>query len=412
MEQATHDRPARSQPPPQRPGTVPPQPPATVASPGAGWLAPVAAVLSLLYGSLGVFWMFGGGGGYPFAAGGQGPPSILTLLPERLGAAVLAVAGVAGVVAAVTLRRGVGARAVGPLLGVAITEVVVFAVLGANAGVISLAGYLLVLLGAPAAVVFLLLGATRTRGTRWLLAGIAVVLAAVQLATGLFDLRAFRDLATEMVGGFAKVGPGPLHWFAMFSLGVVWAALAVRLARERHGACLRCGRPAGRWTRPEVAARWGWWATIVAALCPMPYALTRFTWLLPDPLWFSAAELDVVPGTKLFGMGLGTVAFCCGLVTLGLIRPWGEVWPRWMPFVAGRPVPVKAAVVPGTAAALLLGIGSTSWLVMLATETTLAAERVLMAVLFPFPLWGAAVGLATLAYYFRRRGACATCGLS
>lgn len=29
--------------------------------------------------------------------------------------------------------------------------------------------------------------------------------------------------------------------------------------------------------------------------------------------------------------------------------------------------------------------------------------------LFPFPLWGGAVGLATAAYYYRRRNRCETC---
>lgn len=386
-----------------RPAAVPYQ--AAAPPPTGRWLAPMAAVLSLLYTGLGVFWA-AGGGGYPFLSREQ-TPSLLTLLPQWAGATVMAGTAAVGVVAAVMLWRGAGPRRVRPLLAVAVAETVVFAVLCANVAAIIAAGYAIVLFGTPLLVVFLLLGATRTRGTRWLLAALAVALVAVQLTTGLFDLRALRHLAQGIASIPGKVGLQPLIQLSIFALGVAWAALLVRLLRTRRSACLRCGRPAARWTRPEVAARWGRWATIVAALCPMPYALLRFTWLLPDPVMFSAAELDAEPGIRLFGVGLGLVAFGAGVVTLGLIRPWGETWPRWMPFVAGRPVPVKAAVIPGTTAALLLGVGSISWVVTVATN----ADGLLSELVIPFPLWGASVGLATLAYYLRRRGTCASCGL-
>ncbi|MEV5011742.1 hypothetical protein ACFY2M_40005 [Streptomyces sp. NPDC001276] len=42
------------------------------------------------------------------------------------------------------------------------------------------------------------------------------------------------------------------------------------------------------------------------------------------------------------------------LLTLGLVKPWGEVFPRWLPFLGGRRVPIKAAVIPATVGAALL----------------------------------------------------------
>ena len=44
--------------------------------------------------------------------------------------------------------------------------------------------------------------------------------------------------------------------------------------------------------------------------------------------------------------GLATLAIGGGTVTLGLIRPWGEIWPRWVPFLAGRRVPVALGLAP------------------------------------------------------------------
>jgi hypothetical protein len=110
--------------------------------------------------------------------------------------------------------------------------------------------------------------------------------------------------------------------------------------------------PGARWTQPEVARRWGLWATTVAALCPMPYVLVRLTRLLPNPIGTSADQLHAEPAIRMFGLGLGAVASCAGLVTLGLIRPCGENSAdrpavRWVPVLAGRPVPIRAPVIPG-----------------------------------------------------------------
>ncbi len=45
------------------------------------------------------------------------------------------------------------------------------------------------------------------------------------------------------------------------------------------------------------------------------------------------------------------LAFLC----FGLVARWGEVWPRWIPLLGGRPVPVLAAVVPaGLGSAVLM----------------------------------------------------------
>ncbi len=44
------------------------------------------------------------------------------------------------------------------------------------------------------------------------------------------------------------------------------------------------------------------------------------------------------------------------LATVGLVRPWGEVFPRWIPFAGGKPVPVRGATIAATLGATLVGL--------------------------------------------------------
>jgi hypothetical protein len=371
----------------------------------------LVAGLSLAYGVLGLAWLLGADW-YPF---GPVPPdgdklSLLAFLPDEVGAGLIAVLGFLGVPAAIGHGRTEWSpSAYRPLLAFTALQVVVFGLLAPNASIVIVTGYLLVLLGLPIGLGFLVVGALRQRTTRVVLRALGVLVVVLELTTGLFDWAAFRQLADGMAGVPEKVGSRPLFVFGAFLLGCGWAVLGVRGLRSARGRCVRCGRPGAWWTRPEVARRWGFWATIVAALCPMPYALLRMTWLLPNPIGFSAEELNAEPGIKLFGIGLGVIALASGIVTLGLIRPWGEIWPRWFPFVAGRPVPIKAAVIPGAIAATLLLVGGISLFQLTWDPDASTGTNIGYLLIFPFPLWGASVALATTAYHYRRRTPCPTC---
>lgn len=46
-------------------------------------------------------------------------------------------------------------------------------------------------------------------------------------------------------------------------------------------------------------------------------------------------------------LGLSVLSEAITLLALGLVRPWGEVLPRWVPLLGGRPLPRLAVVVPG-----------------------------------------------------------------
>ncbi|GGS74941.1 hypothetical protein GCM10010222_15010 [Streptomyces tanashiensis] len=107
------------------------------------------------------------------------------------------------------------------------------------------------------------------------------------------------------------------------------------------------------------------------------------------------------------------------LPAFGLIAGWGEVWPRWIPRLRGRPVPVLAAVIPA-------GLGATILTAMWSWATVTEAfgrtadwrplppdnpmtlhdwHSALMAAAYaPLLLWGPLLGWLTVAYWRRRAG--------
>jgi hypothetical protein len=127
-------------------------------------------------------------------------------------------------------------------------------------------------------------------------------------------------------------------------------------------------------------------------------------------------------GTWIGGLFLATFVLVGAILMLGLVQRWGEVFPRWMIGLAGRRVPIALAVIPASLASVLLivgGIGVWSNLVQMVANATAAGiegnELIgeIIFVLGPtllFPVWGLALALATLGYYYRRRGPCNVCG--
>ncbi|MBB6171914.1 hypothetical protein HNR23_001974 [Nocardiopsis mwathae] len=289
------------------------------------------------------------------------------------------------------------------------------------------------LAGVPAA----LLGAAMLRGVR---AGRPVLIAVgALLSVQLLALMTSVDLLTllgyvpyalvsvftdpESAAAFAAKATeaGVLHQLLCLVGGFLWALATVAYARRTGDACLRCGRAQGGegWRSPRNAARWGRAAVYLAVVTPVLYAFTRFAWAFGVPLGISEEFLREGQETGMWTSGAFLAAF--GLVgavlTLGLTQRWGEVFPRWMVGPAGRRVPVSLAVVPATLVAVLLvvaGIAMWSGYAEMVAETVSGDEMgaLLLGVLPTalFPLWGAALGAATLAYYYRRRGACAVCG--
>ncbi len=157
------------------------------------------------------------------------------------------------------------------------------------------------------------------------------------------------------------------------------------------------------------------WATGIAVAVPIVYALTRWAWALGVPLGITEEFLErgKESGLWIAGAGLATVAAAGGLVTTGLALRWGEIFPRWLPLIGGRSVPVLLAVVPAIVVAALVTSAGLMFvrLVVLGTIDDvfgglLGSPTDNWAAVAPellWPIWGMALAAAAVGYYLRRR---------
>ncbi len=350
------------------------------------WVPYAAVAWSLVYAALGVYWAVGGTG-FPYTSA-----SVSDIMGPLLG------------------RFGPGA-----------------------------AWIVVILAGIPAAA----LGAAMLRGVKRALR-LLLITAGALLAGALLLLMTALDLLVKL--GYipyairslltgAQFGQNYLQsltqWATIHQLlcligGFLWLAATVCYARRSGGACLYCGRRDGPegWQGPDQAARWGRIAVSVAMVVPVFYALTRYAWALGFPLGMSEEYLrrGQESGIWISGLFLATFGLVGAVLMLGLVQRWGEVFPRWSFGLEGRRVPIALAVVPAALVSVLLVVGGIAiWSGLASMVTALAAGGaqglgLIGAIIFQvgptllFPVWGAALAVAALGYYYRRRGPCRVCG--
>ncbi|WP_432948851.1 hypothetical protein ACQPXM_14855 [Kribbella sp. CA-253562] len=107
---------------------------------------------------------------------------------------------------------------------------------------------------------------------------------------------------------------------------------------------------------------------------------------------------------------LSVVSEAVALTAFGLVRRWGEVVPRWIPWIGGRRVPPFAAIVPAILGSLaLIAIWGFAFRDVFSDEFlpfgSDAAKALMIACYAPLNLWGPALLVLTWAYYRRRVGA-------
>ncbi|SFH18488.1 hypothetical protein SAMN05421678_113129 [Actinopolymorpha cephalotaxi] len=343
-----------------------------------------ATAWSALYAVLGLFWT-AGGPGFPFGPGHDPVPyeSALGSVPAGVAAPALAAFGILGAVLGLVATRFLAADRT---LGRAAPAFVAYAAVTALA----------LLVVVPDRRVLML-----------------VAYAPILTGVGLYVL-----VTGSSMPHLGDPGLWTVTQQAVFVLGgLAWAGLALATARRYRAACLACGRTAGRvsrWTTPATAARWGRWAVGLAVVVPLVYAGTRWAWALGLPLgidqeFYRQGKED---GLWMAGAALGSLGILGAALTLGLVQRWGEIYPRWLWFRAGRTVPPKVAIVPATLVSVIVtAAGLAYWRLIWRPEfsqqwwATLGPELL-------WPLWGAGLAAATLAYHLRRRGTCRTCGQS
>ena len=159
-------------------------------------------------------------------------------------------------------------------------------------------------------------------------------------------------------------------------------------------------------------------------VAPVFYALTRYAWALGITLGMTQEYLRAGQESGIWtsGLFLATFILVVALMMLGLVQPWGEVFPRWMIGLAGRRISIALVVIPAALASVLLivgGIGIWNNLAqMVANAVAAGAEGfgLIGEMIFQvgptllFPVWGVALAVATLGYYYRRRGPCSVYG--
>ena len=255
-----------------------------------------------------------------------------------------------------------------------------------------------------AAALFFLDGPLRVYGTarRVLLAYVWVVVAALLVVLPDIELRAVAGYLPMLIIGYPFGWP-PVDYSEIFTWTLANQAFAVLggvlLARAVWPSFT------GRWTTRESAARWGRWATWLAAAIPVFYAAIRLAWAAGIPLGIPAAFLEDMQRTGLVwaGAGLGGFALVGAILTLGLTQRWGEVFPRWMVGLAGKRVPIKLATVPATVVAILVMSASVGFFAQTGAFAEIAEHGLSTAPILTWPAWSLALGAATLGYHLRRR---------
>jgi hypothetical protein len=358
-----------------------------------GWVrnwqywAPYAAVAwSLMYAGLGLYWIVSGRG-FPFAsrltADGLGP--IAGRFRSVVAWIIVILEGFPALVVGEAMLRGVRSKALRSLLIIA----------GAL-----LSGILLLLM-----------------------TGLDLLVKVGYIPAAIFGL-----LTTEKFQAYLSAWT---QWAAIHQLlcligGFLWLAATVSYARRSGDACMYCGRTDAEegCTTAKQAAHWGRIAVYVAMVAPIFYAFTRIIWALGIPLGMTeeAYNRGQEIGSWIGGLSLAALNLVGAALMLGLVQRWGEVFPRWMIGLAGRRVPIALAVVPAALASVLLtvgGIGIWSGLPqMVVNLRTGGSEGIgmiweLIIQVGPtllFPVWGVTLALASLGYYYRRRGPCKVCG--
>jgi hypothetical protein len=163
-----------------------------------------------------------------------------------------------------------------------------------------------------------------------------------------------------------------------------------------------------RSVRPWVTA-----AAFAVPACVLPSASWR-AWFLLDSATGSNPCSPGNAGEGIYIASLSLVSLSLAALTIGLVRPWGERYPRWLPVVGGRPVPARRATAVAMTGATIIGALTLYFLVRLAigidgkpsaTGCSSPGWEVLVFYL-PLVAWAPLLFVVARDYYRRRTAPC------
>lgn len=180
--------------------------------------------------------------------------------------------------------------------------------------------------------------------------------------------------------------------------------LAPTIPRSERRSDARTAPPPPRWARR---------AAVLTVLTTVPSALWRTAMALGLPVGADGDYVRSHYGSLGWGtvyvFGLSVLLIALASLTLGLVQPWGEVVPRWIPWMGGRPVRRLAAVIPAGAGALALTL---LWTVVFSGVGEIftlygldGAEALVVGACYtPLLLWGPLLAAITVSYAKRHPG--------
>jgi hypothetical protein len=327
------------------------------------WIGYAAAIWSVLYGLLGLYWLLGGAG-FPFGKNdlrGQMMGSFLSNLDAGVGGAVIAAAGLVGIVAAAAMVSTWGRRIPSKiLLSFSWVMSVTLVLIVPDSRIVQNFGYLFL------------------------------------LHFDLIDWRVVNQVLC-IFGGF------------------IWGASSLAYFRLTRDACGNCGRKdVSEGSTAKSAAKWGKVFTCLAVIMALPYGIVRWAWALGIPLGIHDSTIVGNEDIVITEAILGGLCIGGGILTLGLTQRWGEIFPNWCLYLAGKQIPIWIVLVPATlisAVITITGLKLSPQIIFMMADGTITFEN--WGELVPFLSWlpwGISLGIAALAYYLRRRGRCKHCG--
>ncbi|MFE6780362.1 hypothetical protein [Streptomyces sp. NPDC057702] len=168
------------------------------------------------------------------------------------------------------------------------------------------------------------------------------------------------------------------------------------------------------------------WAVRLAYALPL-LLLPSCLWRLPFAWHFEMGQIQEggMPPAWIsvpYVLALSALSELTAILTIGLVRGWGEVTPAWLPWIGGRRVRPLAAVVPALVGGAILTALFTSLPLGDGRQLTVYgvidgvgyshdAWRTLAAVcIAPTAVWGPITIVLALAYHRRRRAERPTAG--